>query len=420
MRPKRVLYIQHASSLGGSCVSLATTLRALDRSRFEPVIAVANDSVQVARFYESTGFTPRHVPELPFWNHTTGGVTSVVDPRTWLHVADIAASWAQGKRATLQLVDAVKPDLVHLNSVVLSASASALHDAGIPYVWHVREHPPGDGVRTRLLGRLLRRAGDRAVFISHADRCAWGVDGQGHVIHNFVHPTAFESMDRAAARAAFGVPDAAPVIAYVGGLSKIKGILPLVDALPSIVRAVPGVRVLMPSAVYHPPASWTSRAVRRLLPLVGTGTVGQQALERLNSAGLDRNCVRLEFQTDLRRVYAAADVLVFPAVAPHFARPVIEAAAAGVPAIASSLNGMDELVDDGTTGVLVSPGDSRALAETTVRLLRSPRDLHRMGASAMLRARERFDARQAVTRIMALYDEVLGARPDAPPYAQAV
>src|SRR2546423_1403023 len=126
MRPKRILYVQHASGLGGSCVSLVTTLRSLDRSRFEPVVAVANDSADVAGLYEAAGFPPVRCPRLPFWNHTTGGVTSLADPRAWHHMARVAADWSEGKQATLRLVERVKPDVVHLNSVVLSASASAL------------------------------------------------------------------------------------------------------------------------------------------------------------------------------------------------------------------------------------------------------------------------------------------------------
>jgi len=420
MPPKRILYLQHAASLGGSCMSLLTTLQSLDRKRFEPVVAIANDSADVARFYESAGFPPVRCSALPFWNHTTGGVTSMVDPRAWAHVAGIAAAWSRGGSATLRLVERVKPDLVHLNSVVLSASASALHDAGVPYVWHVREHPPSQGIRTLILRRRLERAGERVVFISEGDRRAWIGAIPGHVIHNFVEPSAFDLIDRTSARTALGLPTEGPLILYVGGLSRIKGILPLLHSLRAVVRAVPEVRVLMPSAVYKPPATMLSRIVRRALPLVGGGTTGQRALQLLSTSELDRICIRLPYQRDLRLAYAAADLLVFPAVRPHFARPVIEAAAAGVAAIATRLDGIDELVDDGVTGVLVPPGDSESLAEATISALRSPAGLRRMGDAARARARDRFDARRSTLRIMELYDRILsGTPPSAIDYAQA-
>lgn len=421
MRPRRVLYLQHASSLGGSCVSLLTTLQSLDRNRFEPVVAIANDSPDVARFYESAGFPPVRCPALPFWNHTTGGVTSLFDPRTWIHVAGIASSWSEGGSATLRLVERVKPDVVHLNSVVLSASASALHEAGVPYVWHIREHPPSQGIRTLILRRHLQRAGDRVIFISEGDRRAWVGGTQGHVIHNFVDPRAFDATDRTAARTALGIPAEGPLILYAGGFSKIKGILPLLRSLPAIVRAIPDVHVLMPSAVYNPPTTMVSRVVRHALPLVGGGTTGQRATRLLSAPELDRVCIRLPYQQDLRLAYAAADLLVFPAVRPHFARPVIEAAAAGVAAIATRLDGIDELVDDGVTGVLVTAGDPESLAEATIGALRSPAGLRRMGDAARTRALDRFDARRSTLRIMEVYDRVLsGAPASAIEYAQAV
>jgi glycosyltransferase involved in cell wall biosynthesis len=348
-------------------------------------------------------------------------VTAAGDPRTWRQLAGIAVGWSEGGRATLRLVEQVRPDVVHLNSVVLSASAAALHAAGVPYVWHIREHPPSRGVRTLILQRLLERAGDRVVFISHADRLAWGVKPEGRVIHNFVEPHAFDTIDRADARAAFGIPTDVPVILYVGGLSMIKGILPLLESLRAVVGAVPDVRVLMPSAVYDPPATAVSRIVRRAWPLVGGGTIGQRAMRLLSTPDLDRVCIRVPYQQSLRLAYAAADLLLFPAVRPHFARPVIEAAAAGVPAIASRLSGIEELVDDGATGILVEPGDPASLAAATVKTLRSPVALRRLGEAARARARERFDARQGVSRIMALYDSVLADSTSASrAYAQAV
>ena len=51
-----------------------------------------------------------------------------------------------------------------------------------------------------------------------------------------------------------------------------------------------------------------------------------------------------------------------PFTVPHFARPVMEAAAMAKPAVASDVEGMDELVVDGQTGVLVRAGDAKALA----------------------------------------------------------
>ena len=51
--PKKILYIQHASSLGGSCMSLLYTMQGLDETRYQPILALANDSKPVIDFYKA-------------------------------------------------------------------------------------------------------------------------------------------------------------------------------------------------------------------------------------------------------------------------------------------------------------------------------------------------------------------------------
>ena len=77
----------------------------------------------------------------------------------------------------------------------------------------------------------------------------------------------------------------------------------------------------------------------------------------------------LPFRPDPERLNAAADLVVFPSTLPHFARPVIEAGAMAVPVVASRLGGVEELVEDGMTGILVPPGDPAALGDAIARVL---------------------------------------------------
>jgi glycosyltransferase involved in cell wall biosynthesis len=70
---------------------------------------------------------------------------------------------------------------------------------------------------------------------------------------------------------------------------------------------------------------------------------------------------------------------------------VIEAMAAGLPVVASSVGGLPELVADGETGILVPAGDAVALAEALARLLDDPELRRSYGAAARRRALERFD-----------------------------
>jgi glycosyltransferase involved in cell wall biosynthesis len=105
-------------------------------------------------------------------------------------------------------------------------------------------------------------------------------------------------------------------------------------------------------------------------------------------------------------VLAACEFLVFPSTRPHFARPVVEAANVGRPAIGSDLGGVRDLIEPGRTGVLVPAGNAKALAAAMDQLLSDPAHTAAMGQAARKTARDRFDAAAQVKRIAGIYEAV--------------
>ena len=84
-------------------------------------------------------------------------------------------------------------------------------------------------------------------------------------------------------------------------------------------------------------------------------------------------------------LWRAADVFVLPTRGEAFGMVFQEAAAAGLPAIGTALNAIPEIVADGETGVLVPPGDVRALADALRGLVQSPERRMEMGMAARRR-----------------------------------
>jgi len=82
---------------------------------------------------------------------------------------------------------------------------------------------------------------------------------------------------------------------------------------------------------------------------------------------------------------------------------LLEAAACGVPAVASRVAGVPEIVRDGVTGRLVEPGDAEALADAIASLMSSPHRRARMGAAARRRAESKFDRRRASLALARLF-----------------
>jgi phosphatidylinositol alpha-mannosyltransferase len=90
---------------------------------------------------------------------------------------------------------------------------------------------------------------------------------------------------------------------------------------------------------------------------------------------------------ELHPYHAGASVYVAPATGHEsFGMVLVEAMAAGVPVIASDIDGYREVVRDGVDGLLVDPRDTRALAGAVIALLRDPERRARMGAAGRERA----------------------------------
>jgi len=408
---KKILYIQHASTLGGSCMSLLYTIQGLNRVHYKPILVLANDKKSVINFYKSKGFKAITCPEITIWNHSTAIASRPFYKMVSLiETIKIARSWEIGKKKTLELVKLVKPDLVHLNSVVLSASAVALAQEKIPFVWHIREHPIKGflGVRTNIIRRLMLSCPDEIIFLSGADCQAWVGGKRGQVIPNFIDFAQFDRfINGKHIRKELGIPTNASVILYVGGLREIKGIFPLLKALSNLKKCLPQLFCLMPGGEYNPPNYWKLNFARKFLPVIGSGTVGQRVEKDITKFGLNKVCIRLPFQKNIAPLIAACDVLVFPAIKPHFARPAIEASAMAKPVIASRLTGIEELIQNNKTGVLVEPNDSESLTKSLYDILTDKVKAKQMGGAGYLYAKEKFSIENNCNKVMEIYDRIL-------------
>jgi glycosyltransferase involved in cell wall biosynthesis len=362
--------------------------------------------------YSDSGISVLPWPDVIPFDHCTGAYCSLREPSTWRPFLGAALHWRRSARRTIELINHVKPALVHLNSMALSPCATALCDEGIPFVWHVRESPATGvfGLRRNLISRLLETHGDEVIFLSGDDRQAWVKNKRGIVIENFVSDGSLQ-IDQEQARAELDLDRTAAVICYVGGLYPLKGIFPLLDALAILRLSFPNIVCLMPGSQYTPSGRWQSRVARSLLPLFGSGTLAQRVEERIRCLGLTKTCTLAGFQRNIGTWISASDLMVFPSLAPHFARPVIEAAFGGRPSVASNLAGVAGLVEHGSTGLLVEPGNPQVLAKACARLLGDQELRAKMGARAMSLARQRFSAAAGVRKIEAIYDRILDRGP---------
>jgi Glycosyl transferases group 1 len=135
------------------------------------------------------------------------------------------------------------------------------------------------------------------------------------------------------------------------------------------------------------------------------------ALDRETIRGATEHGVRfLGMRDDVDRLYRAMDLFVLPSWREGFPRAAMEAAASGLPVIASDVRGCRQVVDDGVTGLLVPVRDGAALAEAIRALGEDPDRRVDMATAAVARARVEFDERRVVDIVLDSYRRVAGRK----------
>ncbi len=155
--------------------------------------------------------------------------------------------------------------------------------------------------------------------------------------------------------------------------------------------------------------------VRRELPLARFVVVGPADPDKADALGdddlrqgtRDSGMTFLGMREDMTDLYGAMDLYVLASHREGFPRSAMEAAAIGLPVVATNIRGCRQVVADGVTGLLVPPKDATALAGAISSLVGDEQRRRSMGRAALEKARREFDQQQVITTTLAVYDELL-------------
>ena len=199
----------------------------------------------------------------------------------------------------------------------------------------------------------------------------------------------FAPGEKRGARHALGIAFDVPVLLFVGRIQPLKGLDVAVQALAQL------------------------QAKNAQLIVVGgaSGSEGNEEIEKVmqlaRSLGVHNNIRFVEPQAHhmLSTYYRAADVVVVPSRSESFGLVALEAAACGIPVVASAVGGLLTIIDDGETGYLVPRRDPALFAEHIDELLAHPTMARAMGAKAAEKARH-YTWSFAAARLRRVYTDV--------------
>src|SRR5262249_3307336 len=126
------------------------------------------------------------------------------------------------------------------------------------------------------------------------------------------------------------------------------------------------------------------------LALIGEGPLERDLRKFAAELRIDDRVRFLGRQDDLAPWYSAMDVFVLPSLWEGLPNAVLEAMSAGLPVVATRVDGVPEAVDAAVTGLLCEPGDPQSLFGAIQEMIVDPEERHAMGAAGRKRAAENF------------------------------
>ncbi len=186
-------------------------------------------------------------------------------------------------------------------------------------------------------------------------------------------------------RAELGLSAETPLVGTVAILRRKKGHAELLEAVPNVLANFPDAHFVF----------------------AGDGPQQQNLEQRIVELGLQHRVHLLGLRRDVINVLQSLDLFVLPTHQEALGTAFIEAAAVGVPAIGTRVDGVPEAIADGQTGLLVPLEDSAAIAAAIIALLADPARRQRMGTAARDRVMALYSREVMVQNMVALYERLL-------------
>jgi len=249
-----------------------------------------------------------------------------------------------------KIIKQEKPDIVHLHSRrgadILGGIAARL--ARVPAVLTRRVDNPEPALLVKIKYRLYKKVitisqGIKQVLLSE------GVEPRKlQCIHSAVDIKKYKmGCTDKAIRSQLGLDENDKAVAVIAQLIDRKGHRYLIRAIPEIIKHVPQAKFI----------------------LFGKGPLEQSLRELCLQTGIFDSVIFAGFRNDLEKILPCLNLVAHPADMEGLGVSLLQAAACGLPIVATPVGGIPEIVRDGINGFLVDPGDSAQLASKIIELL---------------------------------------------------
>lgn len=354
---KKILMIHHSGSIGGAGISGYNTLISLSK-RYEVVMYCPATPSDYSDFLKSKGIKFKNFDFSLGSIHYYSGGPPIYSPTFIRNLLDIK----KNRSKWIEIIEYEKPDLIIVNSKILSWVSQLAREMNIKSLAFVRETRKKSYFNIwNNIQRYYLNKFSGVIFISKYDQDIEELTIQDSVVvPNYMNFDLYkQKREREQVSKEYGVNHSSFNILYVGGMARIKGIDIAIKSLKYLVdRNVNLIIVGDPNFHYINKSDLFTKfynfAKRRFEKKISSTIITYK---------LDNKIHKLGIKKEMADMYTLADVLIFPANEPHQARPAFEAGVQKKPVILPDFDNTKEYLEDGINGLTFKKRNAKNLAK---------------------------------------------------------
>ena len=382
MKKQKILFVNYSLDVGGIETLVLEICKRLDKDSFEPSVCAFVKNGKLQKEFEESGITV-HLLEKD------AGISFALPQRIYrlLKEQSIDIVHTQNPASWLYCILPARFAGVPLIHTV--------HTAADYYGRHVRRWIILEHLLSRFTKRIVTVAGSLATFMKEREKVP------GHkisVIYNGIHAEKYDKMiDVQKKKAELSLKDTDFVIGNVARFYPNKNHELLVRSFKEVVNRMPHAKLL----------------------LAGEGPLKEHIQSLVQQMQLSGSVSLLGNRRDIPELLQVFDLFVLPSKREGFPIGLLEAMAAGLPVVASDVDGNGELVVNGSTGILIPSGDAKALTGTIISMAENKQRAREMGIKGKQRILEHFTFNKMMENYENLYRSVGGSTNTAYSEAEA-
>jgi glycosyltransferase involved in cell wall biosynthesis len=259
--------------------------------------------------------------------------------------------------------------------------------------WVVTNHGRRFGPKLllyNLLDAFIVRRADKIIAVSEEIakkmKLAGIAKGKICLIENGVNLEMFTTNSSSQAiKESFGIKKEALVVGTIGALTREKGHQYLLRAALKVIR-------IYPEAIFL---------------LVGDG-IERPGLEKTaSSLGIKDSVIFAGMRKDVPEILSILNVFVLPSLSEGLPMALLEAQAAQIPVVATSVGAIPDVLENGATGMLIPPKDPQAIAEAIIMILSDKKLASGIAQKGFERVRDNFSSEKMASKYLSIYRELL-------------